>query len=288
LYVLVSDIDKKLESFIFTGKLEETEFHVFSKEQEEAMVSAWTHLRFEVTYQRQKIDYMGYWITIKYLKVRNPTTGVSISLIPWFMIPGRPFPTFVYIYAIWHYNITGKKSLKNSADATGKLFKIDTFNKSTVSRNIKALENFVDVSKIDIPLNAEPSKMPPTLPVRQSIKGTINHVAKILKDCPSIKSLERIYGETIKRLPMPIRPTVDRILSNIPDGLSTIIKLRNLVKVKTRDTRLRPPRARAARRVQRRSDFADSAEIESTRVSFIEICRHLVMDATEKYHRFLF
>jgi hypothetical protein len=59
-------------------------------------------------------------VIIKYLQVLNPKTDVSISLIPWFLLSGRPYPVFIYIYANWHYESFGKKSMKQSAIATGK------------------------------------------------------------------------------------------------------------------------------------------------------------------------
>jgi hypothetical protein len=291
LYILVSETHGKLEEFVLNAKAKTDDFHVFSVWQERTMTAEWTRLGLVVTYQSQKMDYMGYVFAIKYLKIRNPETGMSISLIPWFMIPGRPFPVFVYIFAIWHYSVTGKKSLKDSADATKKLFKIDTFNKSTVSRNIKALENFVDISLIDSPLSANAPEAPSTKPEHQACEEMIKHVTKILEGCPSVKSLEKVYGDMFKRLPPPVRPAASDVLSSIPDKISKILKPKNPAELKVRDARVRPPRPKRGnrrRRVQQRRKFVDSAEIESTRIAFIEFCKCLVLDAAEKYHLFLF
>jgi len=59
-------------------------------------------------------------VKIKYLQVSNPETGINISLIPWFSLPGRPYPIFLYAYAFWHYENSQRKSMEVSAMVAGK------------------------------------------------------------------------------------------------------------------------------------------------------------------------
>ena len=283
-YYLIRDIDKGLEEFIVTGKTESTEFHVFSKDQEQAMVRNWRQLGFVVTYHSQQISYKHRRVAITYLQVCEPASGASISLIPWFMVPGRPFPVFVYIYAIWHYYSTGRKSLSVSAAVTGKLFGIKGFNKSTVSRNIKAMGNFIDISQIDRPLAADRRE---TL----SDGEMISCIPEIMRDIPSIETLEEMYGEKVKRLPSPVSraETVKHALSGIPENYSKITADRIPNDKNHNDHRKRParPRGKKAKHVQRRLEFVGSQQIEATRIAFIRICRSLVLDAAGAYHQFL-
>jgi len=155
LYLLIKDIHKDLNDFILSGIAQAYELHVFSEAQEKEMIGHWARFGLKATYRSQKITYMNTDIAIIYLHVRDPVAGVGISLILWFMLPGRPYPVFVYIYAIWHYHVTEKKSLSESACAAGRVFGVNGLNKSTVSRNIKAFEGFIEVSSIGRPLAAE-------------------------------------------------------------------------------------------------------------------------------------
>ena len=302
LYILVEDISKELEDFILTGKTETRELHVFPYRQEQTMIIDWAQLGYTAAYRRQQIEYMGIEVTINYLTVRNAETGVRVSLIPWFMLPGRGYLVFIYAYAIWHYHITGKKSLKETALATGKLFKIESLNKSTVSRSIKAMEGFIDVSRIGVDA-AEGAQEAPTW---ESVQKTVyvackraewpsedagGRVTWILKGCPSIESLREAYGGTAKQLPGPVnaKATAGNALGGIPAGHSKIIVHSEPGGRKNRDARKRTPRLRNRKTqpVQQRLRYADFSQREKIRKDFIEICRHIVMDAAITHHRFL-
>jgi len=284
LYLLIKDTHEELESFIQTGKTNTSELHVFSKKQEQRLIGAWKKHGLTVTHKYQQMEYMGRRVTIVYLKVRNPKTGVSISMIPWFMLPGRPFPVFVYIYSVWHYHKKGEKSLKESAAATGKLFGITSLNKSTVSRTIKAMENFIDVSLIDEPPGTDEQELPSDMDV-------LEYVQKILKGYRTVESLEEEFAEKVKQLPVPVRckEAVIGLLSGIRDGYAQIIKTKEPVGGKSRDYRKRPARPRNKnKRVQRPPDFVDDHKLGTIRKGFIAECRKIILGATAKYHRFLF
>jgi hypothetical protein len=207
-----------------------------------------------------------------------------VSLTPWFLIEGRPYPVFLYIYAIWHYHANGKKSLKQSAVAAGKLFGVESFNKSTVSRSIKAMAHFIDATNIDRPLADNNSGFP-------CHDEIIEQVPKMLNDRKLVESLEEMHPELIANLPDPVRDTAtaDNIFSAIPAKLSRIIKCQEPAGRKSRDIRKRAarPRAKKPKRVQRHFVFAEHRQLEETRIAFIEICCGLVLDAASTYHRFL-
>ena len=290
LYYLINDIHEDLARFIATGRTDKkgTEgtktFTVFPEEREQLLISHWTKLGFIITHHSQNIDYMHKRVTVTYLKVKNPATGISISLLPWFMLPDRPFPVFIYIYAIWHYNRTGKKSLSQSAAAASKLFGVKVLHKSTVSRSIKALENIINTSQVNRPLAVDK----PELPSNEELTKLI---PEILSNTSSIESLEERYQGMVKHLPPPITSpgSVPHALSGIPHKYSKVIKDKEAPIGKPRDTRRRPPRPRdsKSKHVQRLPEFVSFAQLEQTRKDFIEICRCLVFDAAVSYHRFL-
>ena len=286
MYFLITDLNAELAEFMLTGKNNEDGiFHVFPPHEEDAMAGHWEELSYEVKLRRQQICHMRHTITIEYLEVRSPETGASISLVPWFLLPGRRYPVFVYLYAIWHYHRTGKKSLDESASAAGKVFRVEQLNKSTVFRSIKAMERSIDIARIDEPLSSG---------VHEAVsrEELLERIPEILEGRRSIGSLREIYGEMVKPLPVPVRQSkaIGQVLSNIPDKLSNVIKPRGAAGRKVRDARKRPARARKGggkERVQRIICYAESWEIERIRMGFIEISRSLVMDAAVKYNRFL-
>ena len=58
--------------------------------------------------------------------------GIRYLILPEFMIPGRPYPIYVYIYAIVLYSSNPKMGQREAAERTGKRFGIEKFSHSTV------------------------------------------------------------------------------------------------------------------------------------------------------------
>ena len=301
LYYLVSDICEELEHFVHTGRrpgkdrYTDIEYHVFPQEQEELMIKRWERFGLTVSYCRQHVE-LADRIAIKYMKVQNTKTGLGISVIPWFMAAGRPYPIFVYVYAIGHYQNAEKKSLEESAAAVRKLFGIGSFHKSTVSRSIRAMEGFVGASRLCQPLAADALKAPPGPPddrggARMAYEGIVEQAAAILAACPSFEALERELGEKARRLPEPINRAgrIAVALGGIPDGLFKIITNNGPGRVPPRSRRGRPPRpsGKGAGRVQRPLEFAGYQQREEERRAIIAISRALALDAAARCHRFL-
>jgi hypothetical protein len=286
-YILIKDLNAELAKYILTGKSNMTEFHVLPEDQEKSIVNYWKGLGLTVTYRSQQIEYMKHTATIVFPQVLDPKSdeNVKVSLIPWFMLPGRPFPMFVYIYSICHYHKSGKKSLDESAAAAGTLFGINSFNKSTLSRNNKALEEFFDLSPLDRPLKVEGYETP-------TDKDTIARVPEMLSNFSSIESLPDAYLEKVKHLPEPINDNnpLPYALSGIADKHLKITKekveVANEPSVDKRDRPARP-RNKNLQRVQRKFEYVAPWQLDMTRRAFIEICRCLILDAATIFHRFL-
>ena len=283
LYFLIKDLDTALEDFISTGKAYTNEFHVFSNDDMQAMTVEWEKLGMTVAYRSQAMEYMDRNVTIIYPQIIDKTTGKKISLIPWFMLPGRPFPLFVYLYALWHYEVSLERSQRLTAAATSKLFGIRKFDKSTVCRNIKAMAMGHLLGKIN-------HERPLSIAERESlsIKDLIGCIPKMIENYPPIETFQEKSSaqhiETINNT-----ENVRYALSSVPSECSKVIKEKPSIRSKPCDVRKRPgrPRTKATQRGERKPEFVKSHQMEAIRKDFITICRNIVMDAAVTYHRTL-
>ena len=70
---------------------------------------------------------------------RNDAKGLeSIVIIPEFLVPGRPYPVYVYLYAIDLYSGAPEKGQRWAAETTRKYFGLETFAHTTLGRALKA------------------------------------------------------------------------------------------------------------------------------------------------------
>jgi hypothetical protein len=223
-------------------------------------------------------------VYIKYLAVSNSQTKVQISLVPWFILPGRPFPIFAYVYAVWHYDSSEQKSMQQSAEATEELFGIDGFSKSTISRTIKVMEQLISNFQMDSPL-------PTTEPEILSAAPAIGCISELLKNCQSIESLKNALWAKSACLPPTIRNSnnISYALSLIPNELSMVIKDSGASPEKARDGRKRKPRQRVRKTepVKRCLDFVEFRKREEIRRTFIALCKAYVLNAAVLFHHFL-
>ena len=61
-------------------------------------------------------------------------------VIPWFLIPGRPYPIQVYLFACSVYSANPGMGQRGAAEATRKMFKLEKLSHSTVSRSFRSFE----------------------------------------------------------------------------------------------------------------------------------------------------
>lgn len=283
-YILINDLLEETESFILTGLADANELHVLPDAVEKALVNRWRSLGFECKYGYQQIEYMKNCVTIKYLRVINPETGFEISLIPWFMLPGRPYPVFIYAFANWHYVNSKQKSMRLSAAATSRIFGISDFNKATVSRSIKSMEQLFSNLQIDKPLSINETDMYATTEL-------IERIPEILSSFQVTKALKKTNEYKCVQLPPPIRRVnnIQYVFSHIPNELSIVFNNNEVTRKGISDKRKRPARQRAKKtvHVQRYLKFVESQRLKHIRVEFIAACKAIVMDAVVTYHRFL-
>ena len=285
LYILCDSLDEGLEEFIRTGNPGHRcgNYHTMPAEDEAELASQWRRQGLKVTYCSQQIEYMHRQATITYMQASEPAAETRISIIPWFILPGRPYPVFLYAYAIWHYNETGQKSQRESAAAAGRVFGASRMNKSTVCRSIKAMEHLFGASA--------PCE-PPVGGGRETAfaKDMYSIVPEILRKGIAPEALAEMFGARAKRLPSSeVRANAaSAAFGGIPHEYANVVKASGGGGGrKHADRRKRPARPRKRRHAQRTLAYVGSAQAERIRTAFIVICRGLVLDAAVKYHRFL-
>jgi hypothetical protein len=67
-----------------------------------------------------------------------------IVLIPEFLVPGRPYPVYVYMYAIDLYSGAPEKGQRWAAEETRKYFGLTSFAHTTLGRALKAFICIID------------------------------------------------------------------------------------------------------------------------------------------------
>jgi len=286
LFLLIKDIDPALSRFIYTGHPKKVEYQTLPDAEMEALERTCLEHGLAVTYRSHRMEYMHEKATISYPHVSNATTGMNISLIPWFQLPEHPFPIFVYAYAAWHYRETDRASQQGTADATGRLFGIESFHKSTVSRNIGLMEDSFRAS-LESCGSAPESREAPS---PQELAGLI---PMILGGGATIGILEELYGDKVRRVNGGTGGTAPCAMDAIPHEYSNVIRAKRAVAGgPRRDGRKRPARPR--RKSQKgekggrpRPESVESAQIEKIRNGFITALEQLVIGAAMEYHRIL-
>ena len=283
-YTLVKELSPDLEKFILTGETELNEFQVFPDGVVDTLPERMAQCGLKVGYISQRMEYMHRTVTINCPRVSAKGTDINVYLIPWFSLPDRPYPVFAYIYAIWHYNVSEKKSQRLSAAATGKVFGIESFNKSTVCRNIKAMGVVFENPVASGAASGESD-------VARSNEDLIGFIPKMLECCLSAEALGEVFGSTVAPVPERVNtaPKTVHALESIPQDYSKVAMDPPPAGIRRRDTRKRQarPYRPPENRVQRPLIFADSEKIKQIRRDFIAACMPIVVGYATGYRKFL-
>jgi hypothetical protein len=284
IYILVKELQEDIENFILTGKTDKHELHLLSKEQVKKFRKRCRYLGLKYSFHRQTLEYMRCKVAIVYPQVKNPKTGVMAVLIPWFMLPSRPFPIFAYAYGIWHYSTVERTSMRISAVATRDLFGTGSFDASTLSRSITAMENIIDVSAIDRPLSTNEPRVPSTIEL-------ISSIPELLIACPTIESLEKAFEIKAVPLPPPVnkKVTIPNVLSNIPKDLYVAVSGVCLIRKGRHVTRKRyvQPQKKEDPYRKHKADFVETLDMKCIRLEFIAFCKAMILDEAIGFHRTL-
>jgi len=66
--------------------------------------------------------------------------GIESLAVPEFLIPGRPYPVYVYLYGIVLYSTNLEMGQREAAEKTRRKFGLETFSHTTLGRAMKKLE----------------------------------------------------------------------------------------------------------------------------------------------------
>ena len=66
--------------------------------------------------------------------------GRDVTVTPWFLMPGRPYPIQIYLHACALYSTNPEISQRGAAEATRAKFGLEKFSHSTVCRSFKSFE----------------------------------------------------------------------------------------------------------------------------------------------------
>jgi len=326
IYILLKELPEETTKFIQGESFTEMELPVLPEDLEEMVIAGWRSRGFKCTYCWQSMEYLEREAIIKYLHVINPETGVSIYLLPWFMLPRKRFPVQVYAYAAWYNTIANMSAgIIETAEVVKALFKLETFDASTVWRT-KA-----QITRIFREQTENGGVLPKQEPEIASTTAILDWVTEALMKQPpaeSIENADEMEAPRIETQPIPAtsedggQPSETRrsaekttnsggnevnggigpggrnaqcaknhsviafVLGSIPQALAEIKKQKTPVKHERRE---RPTRERGERLKAKHKeiDFIEPDRLEAIRNDFTEICKKIVLNTALIYHKLL-
>jgi hypothetical protein len=89
--------------------------------------------------RRYKLKYQHKEYSVVCLEFRNDKEGAEpVIVVPEFLVPRRPYPVYVYLYAIDLYSNAPEKGQRWAAEKTRKQFGLESFCHTTLGRALKA------------------------------------------------------------------------------------------------------------------------------------------------------
>ena len=141
------------------------------------------HQRYERRYQIKDKHKVFTIVCPEYRK--DAICAEPIVIIPVFYVPGRPYPIYVYLFAIDLYSSNPKKSQRWAAGETRKHFGLETFAHTTLGRALKAFvqnisETASEQKEADAMLPDPSVGEKPSFPKTQATAGLRKQAAQLL------------------------------------------------------------------------------------------------------------
>jgi hypothetical protein len=96
-----------------------------------------------ITVRRYKLECGQVVYEINCLEIQDKENGCRYLIVPEFMKPKRPYPIYVYIYAIMLYSSNPAMGQRKAAKRTREVFGLQTFSHTTLGRAMKKLVAFI-------------------------------------------------------------------------------------------------------------------------------------------------
>ena len=151
-------------------------------------------------------------IEVRYPEIHDQesTAGDGYKIIPEYMIPGRPFPIYIYLYAITTYSFNPAMGQREAAKRTRERFQLKTFSHTTLGRAMKRLEEKVKEYKDETQDTKRPTEdgeaESRTFPSVNQIKARKEKVAAYIKKSSSEDSSLTQEAEQLCKEPDYRRP----------------------------------------------------------------------------------
>ena len=269
-YILLTELEDDLNRWVRTGKTEMLKFRVLPDNKEKMLSAMCRNLKLTVTRGSQMLQYCGRTAEIEYLRVKDSNAKTSVALIPWFMIPRKKYPVFVYLFTYWYCQLL-HKSEREAAMAAATLFGTE-IHYSVISRSANMARALLDIK----------DPLPRTKPAAVSFDDILNAVPVLLKT-----AIDQV------QLPPGCYPAA--ALTNIPLCCANIIRLEvrrpaNATPPVTTRRKKTPddcPADKPSKKKPKYIQLVSDRKINKIRRVFIALCQRLVVNATKLYHRFL-
>jgi hypothetical protein len=272
-YILLDGVPDDLAKWIETGETEKSTFRAMPESREKELKSKCRKLGLSVTQGWQTMEYMGHVAEIGFLRVTCPSAKTSVALIPWFMMPRKRYPAFVYIHACWLRQNCGK-SVRESARAASELFGVD-MHYSTVSRNAKIARALVGIGG---PVPAEAPPATPFSDILDALPGILSAAAGTARPSPSGAG----PAEALANIPL-------RFAGGAKAGALAAPQPRCLAPPAARGRRgPAKPKGGQGRKPSKPRPAPPLSEKErgGLRRGFIALCRCLILNAAGQHHTF--
>jgi hypothetical protein len=271
-YILIADIPKELNDWIFADRTKTATFQVLSKGEQKELKAICRRLKLKYKRGWQKIKYMGHTAEIEYPIIRDPNTKMSVALIPWFMLPRKKFPVFIYLYADWCCR-SQNTSEREAAAAVEQLFKTG-IHYSVVSRSLNMVDNLLNI-EVQIP-----TSLPEAVAIGDIIKNISSYLTTAINQeqpqpsggCPAVTVMQRITVRFAKI----VRPKSSRPRKAKPPAPAPMRK-KQTAEPCFKDKKKKP----------KPEPFIKDKRVRRARQLFIILCRRFVLNAAILYHKFL-
>jgi hypothetical protein len=101
-----------------------------------------------------------YQIICLEIKKDEGQSTIEYLIVPEFLIPGRPYPIYVYLHAIVLYSSNPTMGQRKAAEITRKRFGLETFSHTTLGRAMKKMEVFINENQPEREIEAKEPPQP--------------------------------------------------------------------------------------------------------------------------------
>ncbi|MCL2165504.1 MAG: hypothetical protein FWH55_14220 [Oscillospiraceae bacterium] len=207
-----------------------------------------------------------------YLRVADPITKSSVTLLPWFMLARKKYPIFIYLFAYWCCR-SQNKSVRESAAATKQLFGTE-IHYSVISRSLNMAHELLD---IEAPISTSKTAAIPLDDILKCVPNILTSPIDLSQPLQSgDNTWESALGNITLRFAKMVRPKSSRQAKSTPPTPATTRKKQKPETYPEEKTKKPPPKT-----------FVSEKRIDRARKLFILLCHRLVLNAAIQYHKFL-